>query len=301
MLRDGAFAVVLIAAPARHDAAGEAVRAAGGHVAAAIGWDGHVDLPRHLAGAPVLLVEASDVDDAALDAALPGIAQAIEANGLRAVVSFDPAQLDAIAAGLLMPDVDLLCAASIAQLAAALATARQISAAPGLHDRVREQDGERHHQIAAEVARITTLLFDLADRDHGADNIVGDRRMAFHIERLDAAVDPQTVRRAIRARRLRDAFFGENLFEDPAWDMLLDLYAARLEGRQVSVSSLCIASAVAATTALRWIGRLTEAGMFDRQPDPQDRRRAFIGLSARAMAGMEGYAVALRRAGLSFA
>ena len=58
--------------------------------------------------------------------------------------------------------------------------------------------------------------------------------------------------------------------------MLLDLYAAELEGAQVSVSSLCIAAAVAPTTALRWIGRMTEAGLFVRQPDPFDRRRAFL-------------------------
>lgn len=70
--------------------------------------------------------------------------------------------------------------------------------------------------------------------------------------------------------------------------MLLDLYAAHLEGTQVSVSSLCIAAAVAPTTALRWIGKMTEAGLFTRQPDPVDRRRAFMVLTERALEGMRG-------------
>jgi hypothetical protein len=43
---------------------------------------------------------------------------------------------------------------------------------------------------------------------------------------------------------MREQFFGPDLFADPAWDILLDLYAARLEQQRVAVSSLCIAAAV---------------------------------------------------------
>ncbi len=60
--------------------------------------------------------------------------------------------------------------------------------------------------------------------------------------------------RIIRQRQLRARFFDGELFADPAWDMLLDLTAARVEARRVSVTSLCIASGVPPTTALRWIG-----------------------------------------------
>ena len=83
--------------------------------------------------------------------------------------------------------------------------------------------------------------------------------------------------------------------------MLLDLFAAELERAQVSVSSLCIAAAVAPTTALRWIARMTEAGLFERRPDPFDRRRAFMGLSRRASLGMRHYFTALRQAGMAIA
>ncbi|KAK0360107.1 hypothetical protein LTR94_028604, partial [Friedmanniomyces endolithicus] len=85
---------------------------------------------------------------------------------------------------------------------------------------------------------------------------------------------------------------------DPAWDMLLDLFAAALEGTQVSVSSLCIAAAVAPTTALRWIGKLTAADLLHRHPDPQDRRRAFVSLSPAARDAMYRYVAALADAKL---
>lgn len=95
----------------------------------------------------------------------------------------------------------------------------------------------------------------------------------------DDTLTAATVRALLRSRRLRDEFFGEELFADPAWDMMLDLMAARLSGERVSVSSLCIASAVPPTTALRWIRHLTDRGIVERRPDPHDGRRVFIALS----------------------
>ncbi len=101
--------------------------------------------------------------------------------------------------------------------------------------------------------------------------------------------DPRLVRRIIRQRQLRARFFDGELFADPAWDMLLDLTAARAEHTRVSVTSLCIASGVPPTTALRWIGQMTEAGLFQRVEDEADRRRAFIALTDRAADAMARY------------
>ena len=106
-------------------------------------------------------------------------------------------------------------------------------------------------------------------------------------------------RATIRARRMRDQFFEAGLFADPAWDMLLDLFAAHLEHARVSVSSLCIAAAVPPTTALRWITTMREAGLLDRHDDPFDRRRAYVGLTDAALSAMRRYCGALRRAGLA--
>lgn len=106
--------------------------------------------------------------------------------------------------------------------------------------------------------------------------------------------DPRMVRQAIANRQARARFFDAELFGDPAWDMLLDLTAAHGEGAQVSVTSLCIAAAVPATTALRWLTQMVESGIFVRVPDPADKRRAFIALSDRSLAAMAGYFASLR-------
>ena len=108
--------------------------------------------------------------------------------------------------------------------------------------------------------------------------------------------DPRLIRRIIRQRQLRARFFDGDLFADPAWDMLLDLAAARAEHKRVSVTSLCIASGVPPTTALRWIALMTEAGMLDRVEDETDRRRAFIALADRAADAMARYFAELGRA-----
>lgn len=97
------------------------------------------------------------------------------------------------------------------------------------------------------------------------------------------------IRKMIRMRRLRDKHFPSDLFSDPAWDMLLDLMVARIDRLPVSVSSLCIASAVPATTALRWIKTMTEAGLFERRSDPSDGRRVFIALSDESAQAMHAY------------
>ncbi len=104
-----------------------------------------------------------------------------------------------------------------------------------------------------------------------------------------ASPDPRHVREVIAARQARAKFFDAELFADPAWDMLLDLTAAQAEDNQVSVTSLCIAAAVPATTALRWIKQLVDCGVFIRVADPSDRRCAFIALSEQTSDAMARY------------
>jgi DNA-binding MarR family transcriptional regulator len=104
------------------------------------------------------------------------------------------------------------------------------------------------------------------------------------------------VRSVIRARRLRSRFFEEELFADPAWDMLLDLLQAEIAQLRVPVSSLCIAAAVPATTALRWLKTMTDKGIFLRRADPHDGRRVFVELSPSASEGMRRYFAEVGRA-----
>lgn len=107
--------------------------------------------------------------------------------------------------------------------------------------------------------------------------------------------DPKLIRRIIRHRQARAKFIDGGLLADPAWDMLLDLTAARAEGKRVSISSLCIASGIPDTTALRWIGQMVDAGLFVRTEDDADRRRAFIALSDATANAMARYFASLGR------
>ena len=101
--------------------------------------------------------------------------------------------------------------------------------------------------------------------------------------------DPGTLRRIIRNRQLRAELFTAGLFADPAWDMLLDLTAARLERRRVSVSSLCMASGVPSTTALRWIRVMEDNALIRREDDAIDRRRSYVTLTDQAISAMARY------------
>lgn len=104
-----------------------------------------------------------------------------------------------------------------------------------------------------------------------------------------ALPDPRLVRKVIRQRQMRGRIFQSDLFADPAWDMLLDLTAARVEHKRVSVTSLCLASGVPPTTALRWINQMTDMGLFCRAEDDSDRRRAFVTMSEKACDAMAQY------------
>ncbi|MBI1260773.1 MAG: hypothetical protein GC184_03530 [Rhizobiales bacterium] len=93
--------------------------------------------------------------------------------------------------------------------------------------------------------------------------------------------------RMIKLQSRRDRLFPESLLSDPAWDMLLDLTQAHLSGKQVSVSSLCIASRVPATTALRRIGDLVDSGLACRVRDQCDGRRVFVCITEEGLKRMQ--------------
>jgi len=97
------------------------------------------------------------------------------------------------------------------------------------------------------------------------------------------------ARRAFDASRERERVFGQRLFGDPSWDMLLDLFIAQLEERKVSVSSACIAASAPTTTALRHIAHLTQLGLVSRQPHPSDARSIYLAVTAEGTAKLTTY------------
>lgn len=92
-----------------------------------------------------------------------------------------------------------------------------------------------------------------------------------------------------RIRRSRDNYLPKQLFGEPAWDILLDLYINHTQARSVSVSSLCVASMVPATTALRYIAMLEDHGLLRKVPAEHDRRVSLVELTDKGSSAMEAY------------
>ena len=120
--------------------------------------------------------------------------------------------------------------------------------------------------VSRRIAQLASMLENQAGNTQ-TNEAVGDKEIAA------------TLRLIIGSRGQRARFFPSQFFADPAWDILLDLTRARLDGQQVSVSSVCIAASVPMSTALRWVRQMTEAGLLRRWTDPKDRRRDLIALT----------------------
>jgi hypothetical protein len=93
----------------------------------------------------------------------------------------------------------------------------------------------------------------------------------------------------LERRRRNRVFEDHELFGEPAWDILLDLFTAAKERKRVSVTSACIAADVPTSTALRWLTVLEQKGLVIRESDSSDARRIFVRLSAEGYAKMVGF------------
>lgn len=91
---------------------------------------------------------------------------------------------------------------------------------------------------------------------------------------------------AYKMRRARDEIFP-NLFGEPAWDILLDLYDNTMRARPVQISSACIAASVPPTTGLRWIKVLCENGLAVKTQSEKDARSFYLTLSPEGLRRME--------------
>jgi DNA-binding NarL/FixJ family response regulator len=254
----------------------------------------------------LVLVDCPVIDGAEL-AALSRLDQRASQAGSHLVVSTSMGSLDEVF-GCLQADAQILVTPSRADRVIALG---RVLARTG--NRVRELSEEDRLsllRLTDQVSQIAHKLEQLSS--HGSGETPGAFRFenqpgyagkvdTKHDPRFDGGSDrlvrasrpplpdPRLVRKIIRQRQLRARFFEGDLFADPAWDMLLDLTAARVEHVRVSVTSLCIASGVPPTTALRWIGQMTDAGLLQRVDDETDRRRAFITLTDKAADAMARY------------
>lgn len=103
----------------------------------------------------------------------------------------------------------------------------------------------------------------------------------------EASLDPAQVRAEARAwadrlyveRRRRDALFPEGLFGEPAWDLLLAMFAAREKGQAMILCKAYRAAQVSDTTGRRLLDRMEEDGLITRRRAPRSRKMRVVELT----------------------
>lgn len=222
-----------------------------------------------------------------LDQLVEQIEAAAKSATCPAIISAPLDLIDSLEARLGDSGIELLIDAGMSDRAIALAKLASWNEAKNTRvgdDVSRDSSDARLRQLSDEISRIAATLARLSTGP-GQSPVEKPEPAAG-----DAPpVSLEMVRQVIRARRLRASYFDEELFADPAWDMMLDLLQAEIAQHRVPVSSLCIAAAVPATTALRWIKSMTDAGLFNRRADPHDGRRVFVELAPQVSEALRHY------------
>lgn len=212
---------------------------------------------------------------------------------LQLVFLTDLATLDSAISALRLGAVDFLAKpVDAAQLLAAITLAQ--AKAEQLHAATAPGAGQQLQALKAEVATLARDLMRFADND--AAEPTGTEAEHAAIDAVPTESEMTNMLRAVmRVRSARNPFFTNKRLGGQSWDMLLELALAKLEHRKLPVSSLCIASNLPQSTALRRIDDLQEAGLVSRFPDEQDARRDFVELSNTAMGPMHDWLRMLRR------
>lgn len=91
---------------------------------------------------------------------------------------------------------------------------------------------------------------------------------------------------ALRRRRIER--FGKAMFSEPAWDMLLILYASNSSER-LTVNRLIRLSGASKATALRWIDYLVDQRLIVRTAHPTDARCVFVVLTEKGKGSLDAY------------
>lgn len=267
---------------------------AGLRVADSVGIDDASARIAQQGAASALWIELDEPGGTGTEALLDFVAAEVAHGRYGAVIAVQADGLARVEAHALDMNIDVVVEATEPDRIAALALAASGARAPNaIHEATADKNAARLRQLSDEVSRIAATLARLSTgpgaTTRPTEPTTGDDTPEVSIE---------TVRSVIRARRLRNRFFPDDLFADPAWDMLLDLLQSEISNHRVPVSSLCIAAAVPATTALRWLKSMVQAGFFVRREDPHDGRRVFVELAPQTSQALRRYFAEVRDVGV---
>lgn len=141
-----------------------------------------------------------------------------------------------------------------------------------------------HAPSVTNAASIMRRLADALEAGANASSLFFPNEQVNSGENIQGGAESRRLlawaRTALKVREQRAKFFpATEIFGEPCWDMILDLFVASLTGRAISVTSACVASRVPATTALRWLTVLEKEKIVERVADSKDGRRVYVSLT----------------------
>lgn len=98
----------------------------------------------------------------------------------------------------------------------------------------------------------------------------------------------RAVKFIIKSRTNRKNFFPPRLFSDPAWDMLLRLYAGAVDRQTLPLTVLAEAAEIGLPAAARWVEVLEAEDLIAREASPDEDYEEFA-LSERGWFAMDSY------------
>lgn len=149
---------------------------------------------------------------------------------------------------------------------------------------------ERIERVLAELSRSIAAPGTASGGDEpgagasaggSAGDDAGDTARSATSARLSAATA------WIRARACRDQALGDDLFFDPAWSILLELYVHHRQRTAMSITALCLAAKIPPSTGLRWVTLLEKRGLVTREADPFDKRKSYARLTPAGVGRIE--------------
>lgn len=152
------------------------------------------------------------------------------------------------------------------------------------------------------------LLTEPVDRDkllHAINSVLTTRRSATDRSRLGAGTirpgasnaglcsDAELREGALKALRqvrdLRVRYLPDELFSDPCWEMLLDVYRSHLASTPVAVAELVMGSGAPTATANRRIEEMEEHGLLERLRESPDSQKSYVTLTEIGLLALDSF------------
>ena len=113
----------------------------------------------------------------------------------------------------------------------------------------------------------------------GFADAICDGGLAAAAERSPRKTARDRAEEALQISRQRVAIVGAELFGDPAWNILLDLFVREADGKETTVTSACVGADAPSTTALRHLAHLVERQLVLRTTCSVDHRKVYVRLT----------------------